>query len=166
MKLKAFGAVFTLSLGALAAQASTTPLGLLGTIIRSGGGLAASFNSVINDNFTFSLAAESVVQSTVTSFAGSISPSYYGIYTSGADGLIGTADDVQIAGYAFSAGNLKTLAAGDYYFNVFGVSKAALSAYSIAASATAVPVPEPQAYVMLGVGLAATGLLAMRRRRG
>lgn len=165
MKLKSVVVLGALSLGAFAAQASTTNLGTLGSTITTSGGVATSFASVINDNFTFSLAAASTVQSSVSTFLGNINPSFYGIYTAGLDGLVGTADDVQIVGHGFSSGNFDTLSAGNYYFKVFGLSNAALSAYSIGASATAVPVPEPETYVMLGAGLAGIGFIVSRRRR-
>ncbi|CAM3888968.1 FxDxF family PEP-CTERM protein [Roseateles saccharophilus] len=165
MKLKSVATLSALSLAALAAQATTTDLGSLGTAITTSGGVATSFGSIVNDDFTFSLGVASTVQSSVSTFLGNINPSFYGIYTAGLDHIVGTADDVQVVGHGFSSGNFDTLAAGNYYFKVFGLSNAALSAYSIAASATAVPVPEPETYAMLGAGLAAIGFVVLRRRR-
>lgn len=51
---------------------------------------------------------------------------------------------------------------GRYSCKVSGLSEAALSAYSIGASAAALPVPETCA--MLGAGLAAIGFIVPRRR--
>lgn len=165
MKLKSIAALAALSLGAIAAQATTTSLGTLSPTIVTSGGVSTTLGGLINDNFTFSLGAASVVQSSVSTFLGNINPSFYGIYTAGADLIVGNADDVQIVGHGFSAGNFDTLAAGNYYFKVFGLSNASLSAYSIGANATAVPVPEPETYAMLGAGLAAIGFVVSRRRR-
>jgi hypothetical protein len=165
MKLKSVVALGALSLGALAAHAVTTNLGTLGPTITTSGGIATAPGSTIDDNFTFSLLAASTVQSSVSTFLGSIGSSFYGIFTAGPDGIVGTADDVQVVGRGFSSGNFDTLSAGSYYFKVSGLSEAALSAYSIGASATAVPVPEPETYAMLGAGLAGIGFIVSRRRR-
>jgi hypothetical protein len=164
VKLKSISLLAALSLGTAAAQATTLDLGTLDEITTNSGGVATSFGAIVNDNFTFSLSVASTVQSNVTTFLGNINPAFYGIYTSGIDGLVGTADDVQLVAHGFSKGNFDVLAAGDYHFKVFGLSNANLSAYSISASAVAQPVPEPETYALLAAGLGIIGFVARRRR--
>lgn len=163
MKLKTVAALTVLALGAAGAQAATKDLGTLTSAITTSGG--ASFDLLVNDTFTFSLASASKVQSSASVFLGNITPSFYGIFTAGADGKFGTLDDTQVVGYGFSSGNFATLAAGNYAFRVFGLNNAPLSAYSLAANATALPVPEPESYAMLAAGLGIIGFVASRRRR-
>ena len=55
------------------------------------------------------------------------------------------------------------LAAGSYYYAVFGVSPG-FAAYSINSAAVATPVPEPETYAMLLAGLGIVGFVARRRR--
>lgn len=169
MKLKSIALLAALSLGAAAAQAKTVGLGTLDEVTVNGGGVALSFGEVINDNFTFSLSADSTVQSNVTTFLGNINPAFYGIYTAGIDGVVGNGDDVQLFAYGFSSvskGNFGVLAAGDYHFKVFGLSSADVSGYAISASAVAQPVPEPETYALLAAGLGVIGFVARRRRQG
>lgn len=168
MKIKSVALATALSLAALATQAATADLGELDASITSSGGVATSFGAIVNDHFTFSLAAASTVQSNVTTFLGNINPAFYGIYTAGVDALVGTADDALVVGHGFSSVSTSyfdVLAAGSYHFKVFGLSNAALSAYSISATAVAQPVPEPQTYALLGAGLGMIGFIASRRRR-
>jgi hypothetical protein len=168
MKLKSIAALAALSLGAVAAQATTANLGTLSSTISTSGGVATSFGSVVNDNFTFSLSVDSIVQSNVTTFLGNINPAFYGIYTAGDDAVVGNADDLLVVGHGFtsvSTSQFDTVAAGNYYFKVLGLSNDALSAYSIAATSTAAPVPEPETYALLGAGLGIVGFVASRRRR-
>ncbi|MFG6485976.1 FxDxF family PEP-CTERM protein [Roseateles sp. BYS78W] len=168
MKLKTIAALAALSLGAVAAQATTANLGTLSPTISSSGGVATSFGGVVNDNFTFSLSVNSIVQSNVTTFLGNLNPAFYGIYTAGADSIVGNADDQLVVGHGFtsvSTSHFDTVTAGSYYFKVFGLSNSALSAYSISATATAAPVPEPETYALLGAGLGIVGFVASRRRR-
>lgn len=168
MNLKSLALGSVLSLAAVAAHATTTDLGTLDATITSSGGVATSFGAVINDNFTFTVSSASTVQSNVTTFLGNINPAFYGIYTAGLDALVGTADDALVVGHGFSSmstSHFDVLAAGSYHFKVFGLSNAALSAYSISAIAVAQPVPEPQTYALLGAGLGIVGFVAFRRRR-
>lgn len=167
MKLKAISLLAALTLGATAAQATTTDLGTLGAAITNSGGVATLFGALVNDNFTFSLSVASTVQSNVTTFLGNINPAFYGIYTAGLDSLVGTADDVLVVGRGFSSvstSNFDNLAAGSYHFKVFGLSNAALSAYALSATAVAQPVPEPETYALLAAGLGVIGFVARRRR--
>lgn len=167
MKLKFIPVLAALSVGAVAAQATTTSLGTLGASTVNSGGVATSFGALVSDNFTFSLSAASKVESNVTTFLGNINPGFYGIYTSGVDSLVGTADDVLVVGHGFSSvstAHYDNVAAGSYYFKVFGLSNANLSAYAISASAVAQPVPEPETYALLAAGLGIVGFVARRRR--
>jgi hypothetical protein len=167
MNIKSVALASALALGAFTAQAANTDLGVVGNTIVNSGGIALA-PGLINDTFTFSLGANSVVQSNVTSFFGTISPAFYSIVSTGADHMIGGGDDATVTGFAFgstSASNFTTLAAGDYYFNVFALVSAAPAAYAISASATAAPVPEPETYAMLAAGLGAIGFVVTRRRR-
>lgn len=168
MNIKAIAAAALFSIGSMAANATTLNLGTLDEDITNSGGVATSFGAVVNDNFTFSLSAASSVESNVTTFLGNLTPAFYGIYTSGLDSLVGTADDQLVVGHGFtsiSTSQFDTLAAGSYHFKVFGLSNAALSAYAISASATALPVPEPETYAMLLAGLGMIGFIGARRRR-
>lgn len=168
MKLKSIALVAALSLGSVAAHATTSVLGtgVLGPTIDTSGGLAW-VSSFVYDNFTFSLTAASTVESNVTTFAGNINPAAYGIYTAGADAVVGTGDDVAVSAlYSFSSvstAHQDVLAAGSYHFKVFGFANAN-SGYSIAAKAVAVPVPEPETYALLAAGLGVIGFVARRRR--
>lgn len=165
MKLKVLGMLAALALGASAAHATSTSLGTLGPTIATSGGFAAGVGSTVDDEFAFSLTALSTVQSSVSNFLGGITGSSYSVYSTGADHLVGTADDVFVSSHGFTAGNFDTLAAGSYFFKVTGTSSSQVAAYSIGAAATAVPVPEPETYAMLGAGLAAIGFIVSRRRR-
>lgn len=164
MKLKVLGMLAALSVG-ISAHATSTSLGTLGPTIATSGGFAAGVGSAIDDDFAFSLLAASTVQSSVANFLGSITGSGYSLYSTGADHVVGTADDVLLSSHGFTAGNFDTLAAGSYFFKVSGASGSAVAAYSIGAAATTVPVPEPETYAMLGAGLAAIGFIVARRRR-
>jgi len=167
MKFKSVALASALVLGSYAAQAATVSLGTLGSSTVNSGGIALA-PGLVNDTFTFSLGVASSVQSNVTSFFGGISPAFYSIVSTGADHVVGGGDDVSIEGFVFgntSTSHITNLAAGDYYFNVFGLATAAPAAYAISASATALPVPEPETYAMLGAGLAAIGFVISRRRR-
>jgi hypothetical protein len=167
MKLKFVPVIAAIAFGAVAAQATTTSLGTLGPTITNSGGVATSFGALINDQFTFSLTSASTVQSNVSTFLGNINPAFYGIYTAGADSIVGNADDVLVVGHGFSSvstSHFDTLAAGSYHFQVFGLSNAALSAYALSATAVAQPVPEPETYALLGAGLGIIGFVARRRR--
>lgn len=167
MKFKSIALASALAFGAVAAQAADSNLGAVGSTIVNGGGFVAT-PGMVNDNFSFSLGVDSVLQSNVTSFFGALSPAYYSIVSTGADRMMGGSDDQVIAAYAFgstSKSNFTTLAAGDYYFNVFAMASATPAAYAISASAMAAPVPEPETYAMLAAGLGAIGFVAARRRR-
>lgn len=168
MKLKSLILAAGLSLGAVSAQATTSVLGtgVLGPSIVTSGGIATT-GSLVNDNFTFSLTAASMVESNVTTFIGNITPAFYGIYTAGLDTLVGTSDDVLVVGHGFSSVStsyVDLVSAGNYHFKVFGLANAN-SGYAIAAKAVAVPVPEPETYALLGAGLGVIGFVARRRRR-
>lgn len=171
MKLKSIAVAGLLALGAAtAAQAVTAPLGTLTPSIVSSGALSFSAG-LINDNYTFTLSDDSLVQSNVTIIAGSaaISPAFYGVYTAGLNNIVGDSDDVAVIGtsHSFSTTSttyVDTLSAGTYYFKVFALASGP-NAYSISAAATAVPVPEPETYALLGAGLGIVGFVASRRRR-
>lgn len=170
MKLKSIAAIGFLAFGAAtAAQATTASLGTLTPLIVSSGSFVAG--GLINDNFTFTLSTNSVMQSNVTVLPGSaaINPAFYGIYTAGLNSIVGDADDVAVfpTSYNFSTTStthVDTLMAGNYYFKVFALANGP-GAYSISASATAVPVPEPETYALLVAGLGVIGFVASRRRR-
>lgn len=171
MKLKSIAAAGFLALGAAtAAQATTSPLGTLTPLIVSDGALSFA-GGLINDNYTFTLTADSWVQSNVHLLTGSaaVSPAFYGIFTAGANNIVGDFDDVAVPGtsHSFSLTSTTyqdTLSAGSYYFKVFALASGP-NAYSISASAVAVPVPEPETYALLGAGLGIIGFVASRRRR-
>lgn len=95
-----------------------------------------------------------------------------GMYSlwSNPDGIIGSADDVSMAGWTWgftgSTGNVSNqvnlLASGNYYYAVSGMAAGA-SGGSYTLVSTVTPVPEPETYAMMLAGLVAVGFLARRR---
>lgn len=163
MKLKPLIAALALGVTGVAANAADTDWGshdlLESALVLTSGGL-------FNDTFTFELGAASTVSSSISS-VGSIMPGVYSIFGAGDDGVVGTADDVNTT-YAWSFGgaptvNTATLAAGTYYYAVFGVASGA-AAYSLNSAAAVTPVPEPETYALLLGGLGVVGFVARRRR--
>lgn len=162
MKLKSLVAASAVALTALSSQAADIDWGSH-DLLESALGLTAG--GLIFDTYSFSLGAASTVASSVTSL-GTIAPAAYGIYTLGADGLVGTSDDVGVAAWTFGGAptvHSLTLAAGSYYYSVFGWA-ATPAAYSLNSAAAAVPVPEPETYAMLMAGLGVVGFVARRRK--
>lgn len=163
MKLKAIAAASVLAVTALGAHADAFDWGEHG-LLESALGLSAG--GLIFDTYSFSLAVQSDVASSVTSL-GAISSGMYSLFSVGLDGLMGTADDVGMGAWTFGGAptvSTQVLAAGDYYYSVFGVASGA-AAYSINSAATATPVPEPESYALLAAGLGVIGLVVSRRRR-
>lgn len=163
MKLKSIAAASVVAFTALGAHAEANSWGQH-DLLESALGLTAG--GTIWDTFSFSLGAHSEVASSVTSL-GSIGSGMYSLFSVGTDGLVGTADDVGFGAWTFSGApevHSLSLAAGDYYYSVFGVTTGAAT-YSLNSAATITPVPEPETYAMLGAGLAAMGFIVTRRRR-
>jgi hypothetical protein len=163
MKLKTIAAASLVALTALSAQADDIDWGQHG-LLESALGLTAG--GVIFDTYSFSLGAQSDVASSVTSL-GAIGMGMYGLYSVGMDGTMGTADDEGLGAWTFGGApevSMLSLAAGDYYYSVFGMATGA-AAYSINSAATATPVPEPESYALLLAGLGVIGFLVSRRRR-
>lgn len=169
MKLKSLAAVAALALAGGAAQAAVVNnFGSLTSATTILGNAVVAPTTWFDDQFTFTLTADSIVQSNVVTLFGNITPAGYNIVTAGADLTFGTADDGLVVGHGFStssAPQFDTLSAGTYAFTVFGKSNTPLSVYAIGASAVAVPVPEPETYALLGAGLGIIGFVASRRRR-
>lgn len=163
MKLKTIAAASVAALTALGSQAAPTDWGQH-SLLESALGLSAG--GLIFDTFSFSLDAQSSVASSVSSL-GAIGSGTYSLFSVGGDGLVGTADDTGFGAWTFAgapAVHTVSLAAGKYYYSVFGVASGA-SAYSINSAASAVPVPEPETYALLAAGLGMVGFIASRRRR-
>ena len=169
MKLKSVALASALALGSLAAQAATVNLGNIGPVtVNSGDVLLAP--GLFNDTFTFSLASAGTLQSNVTTFFGNIPPAqaYYSIWSTGADHMANTADDVAVPSGVFtfssmSSSKFTSLASGSYFVNVLAVASQVPAAYAI--SLSAMPVPEPETYALLAAGLGVIGFVASRRRR-
>ena len=163
MKLKSIAAASVVALTALSSHAASTDWGQH-DLLESALGLSAG--GVIFDTFSFSLGAQSSVASSVSSL-GAIGAGTYSLFSVGGDGLVGTSDDQGFGAWTFAGAptvHTVSLAAGNYYYSVFGVANGA-AAYSINSAASAAPVPEPETYALLAAGLGMVGFIASRRRR-
>lgn len=162
MKLK-IAAASLVALTALSSHAANTDWGSH-DLLESALGLTAG--GIIFDTFTFSLGASSDVASSVSAL-GAIGAGTYSVFSTGSDGLVGTSDDVGFGAWTFAGAptvHTVSLAAGSYYYSVFG-NASGVAAYSINSAAAAAPVPEPETYALLGAGLGIIGFVASRRRR-
>ncbi|MFT7772588.1 FxDxF family PEP-CTERM protein [Roseateles sp.] len=163
MKLKSIAAASAVALTALSSHAADTDWGQH-DLLESALGLSAG--GVIFDTFSFALGVQSDVASSVTSL-GSIGAGTYSLFSVGGDGLVGTADDIGFGAWTFGGApsvHSVSLAAGNYYYSVFGLASGT-AAYSINSAAAAAPVPEPETYALLGAGLGVIGFVVSRRRR-
>lgn len=163
MKLKTLAAASVVALTTLSSHAASTAWGQH-DLLESALGLSAG--GLIFDTFSFSLGAQSNVASSVSSL-GAIGAGTYSLFSVGGDGLVGTSDDQGFGAWTFTGAptvHTVSLAAGNYYYSVFGLAGGA-AAYSINSAATATPVPEPETYALLAAGLGMVGFIASRRRR-
>lgn len=163
MKLKSIAAASVVALTALSSHAADTDWGQH-DLLESALGLTAG--GVFFDTFSFSLGAQSDVASSVTSL-GAIGAGTYSLFSVGGDGMVGTADDLGFGAWTFGGApsvHSVSLAAGSYYYSVFGLASGT-AAYSINSAAAATPVPEPETYALLGAGLGVIGFVVSRRRR-
>jgi hypothetical protein len=159
MNLKPLVAATLLALACNSGQSANTNWGPHG-VLRSALGLSPG--GAIAETFSFSLDQASVVSS-LLNLTGSFSAASYGLASVGLDGLLGTADDVELA--RWSATGVPTLQAlsldaGQYYYS-FTATATALGAYSL--SSTAAPVPEPAAWAAMAAGLVLLGVWCRRR---
>jgi PEP-CTERM motif len=162
MKLKFLAIASAMAVASLSSQATAYSWGSHDQLESALGGTAGG---VIFDTFSFTLGGSSSVASSVTSF-GVIAPASYSLFSTGFDGMVGTADDTGVASWTFGGAPVVhsvTLGAGSYYYSVFGAASG-FAAYSINSSAVAA-VPEPETYAMLAAGLGIVGFVASRRRR-
>jgi hypothetical protein len=163
MKLKCIAAASVVALTALGSQAASRDWGQH-ELLESALGISAG--GLIFDTFSFSLDAPASVASSVSSL-GAIGSGTYSLFSVGSDGLVGTADDQGFGAWTFAgvpAVHTVSLAAGSYYYSVFGVATG-VSAYSINSAASAAPVPEPETYALLAAGLGMVAFITSRRRR-
>lgn len=163
MKLKSIAAASVVALTALSSQAASTDWGQHDLLESA---LSLTAGGVIFDTFSFSLGAQSSVASSVSAL-GAIGAGTYSLFSVGTDGLVGTADDQGFGAWTFAGAptvHTVSLAAGNYYYSVFGVANGT-AAYSINSAASAAPVPEPETYALLAAGLGMVGFIASRRRR-
>ncbi|WP_293501922.1 FxDxF family PEP-CTERM protein [Roseateles sp.] len=161
--MKSIAAASVVALTALSSHAASTDWGQH-DLLESALGLTAG--GVIFDTFSFSLAVQSDVASSVSSL-GAVGAGTYSLFAVGADGVLGTADDIGFGAWNFGGAptvHTVSLAAGNYYYAVFGLASGA-AAYSINSAAAAAPVPEPETYALLGAGLGVIGFVVSRRRR-
>ncbi|MEO7940457.1 MAG: FxDxF family PEP-CTERM protein [Burkholderiaceae bacterium] len=182
MKLNTFvknAAVAAMLVGAaFSASATDTPLGAatVGVPLSFGGYAAAG---TFLDNFLFSLPANCGSGYTVSNFSflpGQFNTVFSGMsLVSSPDGVIGGGDDMLITSAAAPGGAASlslpidySLAAGNYYLSVYGVTNGTQGGIyngAISVSAVAAPVPEPESYAMLLAGLGVMGTIAMRRNK-
>lgn len=163
MKLKSIAAASMVAFTALGSHAADTSW-CSHALLESA--LCLTAGCVIFDTFSFSLGAQSSVASSVTSL-GPIGAGTYSLFSVGNDGLVGTPDDQGFGAWTYGGApvvHTVSLAAGNYYYSVFGIASGA-AAYSINSAATAAPVPEPETYALLAAGLGMVGFIASRRRR-
>ena len=114
---------------------------------------------VVTDKFSFSLGSGSTYDVTNKVNGVGFTPgfAFYGLFDSA---------NTSLGAFTVNSGaHTVSLAAGDYYYTVFGASSTG-GAYSIASAIVATPVPEPETYAMLLAGLGALGFLARRRQNG
>jgi hypothetical protein len=163
MKLKTITAASLVALTTLGSHAADLAWGEHSLLESAFAGTAGG---VIFDTYSFSLGAQSEVASSVSSL-GAISSGTYSLFGVGLDGQVGTADDIGFGAWTYGGAptvNSVSLAAGDYYYSVFGFAAGA-AAYSVSSAATATPVPEPESYALLAAGLGVIGVVVSRRRR-
>jgi len=163
MKFNTLAAASALALTALGSPAADLDWGQH-DLLESALGLSAG--GLIFDTYAFSLDASSDVASSVTSL-GAIGAGTYSLFSVGLDGLVGTADDVGFGAWTFAGAptvSTVSLAAGNYYYSVFGLASG-VAAYSINSAATVAPVPEPETFALLAAGLGVIGFVSSRRRR-
>jgi hypothetical protein len=155
MQLKPLVAASLVAFASLGAQAATTNWGSHDLLESALGGTSGG---VIYDTYAFTLGTASTVASSVSTFGSPIAPANYSIWNA----------DNTATPFSWNFGGAPTvhtvnLAAGSYYYAVFGVAPG-FAAYSINSAAVATPVPEPETYAMLLAGLGIVGFVARRRR--
>lgn len=157
MNLKPVVAASLLALACNSGQSANTDWGPHG-VLKTALGLTPG--GTVAETFSFTLGETSLLTSTLN-LVGSFSAASYGLSSVGLDGLLGTADDVELARWSFNgtpALNALSLDAGKYYYSVTATITAQ-TAYAL--SSTAAAVPEPASWAALAAGL---GVLALGRR--
>lgn len=164
MKFKSLAVASAIALTALSSQAASTDWAAHDALeIGSNFALSGS----LFDTYSFTLGSQSVVTSGAIVSFGNLVGAAYNLYSFGADGIMGTGDDVGLGAWTFNstaATHALTLGAGSYFYTVSGGAMAP-AAYSISSAVAAAPVPEPETYAMLAAGLGAIGFVVTRRRR-
>lgn len=165
MKLKTIAAA-VVALTALSSHAAITDWAVHDDPLEIGANFAMTAGSFF-DTYSFSLSGNyNVTSGAVTTF-GNIVGAAYNLYSFGADGVMGTADDVGLGAWTFGstpATHTVALGSGQYFYTVTG-GNFGPAAYSLSSTIVAAPVPEPETYAMLAAGLGIIGFVASRRRR-
>ncbi|MBU0600929.1 MAG: FxDxF family PEP-CTERM protein [Gammaproteobacteria bacterium] len=138
------------------AQAATTNWDVHAPVEVGASFVSGSFMDI----FTFTLASDT----SLSTIGSSTESALFGI----ADPMIWLykemgAVDTFISAYSFDHSfTIDSLAAGDYYYKVTGITTGSTGGVYTLVSSTA-PVPEPETYMMLLGGLGMIGLMAKRR---
>lgn len=162
MNFKRLALASLLTLACTTGQSANTDWGPHG-ILESALGLTSA--GPITETFSFSLADTATLSSTL-SLVGSFADAAYSLSSLGLDGLLGTADDVELARWSVTGTptvNSLAMASGSYYYSLTATASG-ITAYAISSTATA-PVPEAASWAYLALGLGAVALLARRHRR-
>lgn len=157
MKLK-FIAAAAIALTALSSHAVTVNWGAHD--VQEPSGFVSPATDVFSDKYTFTLTSTTTLASHVDAFGLSGS---YSILTAGGATTGNSWDYSSLIGTVHTA----TLAAGSYYYRVFGEKTVdgSTALYGLTSSVVAAPVPEPETYALLAAGLGVIGFVSSRRRR-
>lgn len=170
MNMKHIVATSLVSLGAVAAHASDYN-GDLGDMTGRTFQFQSREQGSFVDTLSFSLSEPSLATSNTWYTSGGVLHATFGLYGYGRDGLIGTADDVQLGLWPLTPlpqVSVVTLDAGRYYYAWSGRAipdPGGFDRVSFRMDLSMQAVPEPASFAMLTTGLGLLGWRASRRGR-